>query len=124
MSEATVTLLVLAVCVALFISNRLPVGVVAILTSLSLLALGVVDLPTALGGFGDPVVVFIASLFVVAEGLDASGLTAWVGRRITSGVRSDRIALLVVLMRVTAVLSALVTPNGAAAAMGSSQSGV
>lgn len=99
-------------------------GVVAILTSLSLLALGVVDLPTALGGFGDPVVVFIASLFVVAEGLDASGLTAWVGRRITSGVRSDRIALLVVLMRVTAVLSALVTPNGAAAAMGSSQSGV
>lgn len=117
MSEATVTLLVLAVCVGLFISNRVPVGVVAILTSLSLLALGVVDLHTALGGFGDPVVVFIASLFVVAEGLDASGLTAWVGRRITSGVRSDRISLLVVLMLVTAVLSALVTPNGAAAAM-------
>lgn len=40
MSEAVITLLVLAVCVALFISNRLPVGVVAILTSLSLPALG------------------------------------------------------------------------------------
>lgn len=117
MSEATLTLLVLAVCVALFISNRVPVGVVAILTSLSLLALGVIDLPTALGGFGDPVVVFIASLFVVAEGLDASGLTAWMGRRITTRVGTSRIALLVVLMLVTAVLSALVTPNGAAAAM-------
>lgn len=117
MSEATLTLLVLAICVALFISNRVPVGVVAILTSLSLLALGIVDLPSALGGFGDPVVVFIASLFVVAEGLDASGLTAWVGRCITTGVGTSRIALLVVLMLVTAVLSALVTPNGAAAAM-------
>lgn len=117
MSEATLTLLVLAVCVALFISNRVPVGVVAILTSLSLLALGVIDLPTALGGFGDPVVVFIASLFVVAEGLDASGLTAWMGRRITTRVGTSRIALLVVLMLVTALLSALVTPNGAAAAM-------
>jgi hypothetical protein len=44
-SEATLTLLVLAVCVAPFISNWVPVGVVAILTSLPFLALGVIDLP-------------------------------------------------------------------------------
>lgn len=40
MSDATLSLLVLAGCVGLFIWNRLSVGVVAILTALALYATG------------------------------------------------------------------------------------
>lgn len=117
MDHATWTLLVLLIAVALFAWNRLSVGVVAVLVALSLLALGIVDVPTALGGFGDPVVVFIATLFVVAEGLDASGVTARIGRLITRRAGGSRVVLVAVLMVTTAVLSAVITPNGAAAAM-------
>ena len=39
-------------------------------------------LDQALAGFGDPVVIFIATLFVVSEGLDATGVTAWAGQQL------------------------------------------
>ena len=42
-------------------------------SALSLWATGVLDLDQALAGFGDPAVLFIASLFVVSEALDATG---------------------------------------------------
>ena len=48
-------------------------------SSLSLWATGVLDLNQSLAGFGDPAVIFIASLFVVSESLDATGVTV-VGR--------------------------------------------
>ena len=57
----------LAAVVVLFVWDRLPVAIVAIGVALSLWATGVLDLDTALAGFGDPTVLFIASLFVVSE---------------------------------------------------------
>jgi di/tricarboxylate transporter len=46
---------------------------------MSLWATGVLDLEQSVAGFGDPTVLFIASLFVVSEALDSSGVTAWAG---------------------------------------------
>jgi Na+/H+ antiporter NhaD/arsenite permease-like protein len=80
--DATVTLVVLAAAVALFVWNRLPIAVVALAVALALYAAGVVSLEQALAGFGDPTVLFIASLFVIAEALDASGVTTWAGRQL------------------------------------------
>ncbi|HWS57142.1 MAG TPA: SLC13 family permease, partial [Actinotalea sp.] len=117
MSDATLSLLVLAVTVALFIWNRLPVGVVAILTALTLYATGLVGLETALGGFGDPVVLFIAALFVVSEGLDSSGVTAWAGQVLTERAGTRRVPLMAATMGLAALLSAAITPNGAIAAL-------
>ena len=51
-------------------AHRLPVAIVAIVTSLTLWATFILPLTSALGGFGDPVVIFIATLFVVSEGID------------------------------------------------------
>lgn len=117
MSDATTSLLVLAACVVLFVSNRLPVGVVAILTALSLYVTGLLTAEQALAGFGDPVVVFIASLFVLSEGLESSGVTAWAGKQLMDRAGDGRSRLLVGLMAMAAVMAALVTPNGAAAAL-------
>lgn len=117
MTDAGLSLLVLGVAVALFIWNRLPVGSVAILVSLALLATGLLDAETVLAGFGDPVVIFIATLFVVSEGLDATGVTAWLGNVISRRAGSGAVALLVTVMALSALLSALITPNGAVAAL-------
>ena len=58
MSDSTMTFLVLAFTVGVFVWDRLPIGVVAFGVALSLWATGVLDLDQALGGFGDPTVIF------------------------------------------------------------------
>lgn len=117
MDPAVTSLLVLVGAVVLFLWNRLPVGVVAILVALSLYATGVLDASEALGGFGDPVVVFVASLFVVSEALDATGVTTWAGQVVGGSAGSSRRTLLVRVMLLAAVLTAFVSPNGAVAAL-------
>lgn len=117
MNPATTTFVILGLTVVVFAINRLPVGVVAVLTALSLWLTGVVDLQVALGGFGDPVIIFIATLFIVAEGLDRAGVTAWIGSIIERHAGTDRGKVTLVLMGIAAVLAAIITPNGAAAAM-------
>lgn len=116
MSDATLSLIVLGAAVALFVWNRLPAALVAVLTALALAATGVLTQQQALAGFGDPVVVFIATLFVLSDGLEASGVTAWAGRELLARAGSGRTRVLVSLMALGALLAALVTPNGAAAA--------
>ncbi|MGV8964961.1 MAG: SLC13 family permease [Cellulomonas sp.] len=117
MDDATISLLILGVVIVAFIWNRLPVGGVAILASLSLYATGVLPVQQALSGFGDLVVVFIASLFVVSEGIDSAGVTTWAGQWLLSHLGDRPRVALVAVMAMAAVMSALITLNGAAAAL-------
>ena len=82
MSDSTITFLVLGATVVVFVWDYLPVAIVALGVTLSLWATGVLELDQALAGFGDPAVIFIASLFVVSESLDATGVTAWAGQEL------------------------------------------
>jgi di/tricarboxylate transporter len=115
--QATISLLILAAVIVAFVWNRLPVGVVAVLASLSLFVTGVLPVEQALGGFGDLVVVFIASLFVVSEGIDSAGVTTWAGQWLLSVVGDRPRVALVAVMAMASVMAALITLNGAAAAL-------
>lgn len=117
MSPAAITLATLGVVVVLFIWNRLPVELVAVGSALVLYATGVLTLSEALGGFGDPAVIFIAALFVVSESLDSSGVTAWVAQKIVGRSTGGWRRLLVLVMILAAVLTALIGLNGTAAAL-------
>jgi di/tricarboxylate transporter len=117
MDDATLSLLILAAVVVLFVWNRLPVGAVAILTALSLWATGLLSSTAVLAGFGDPVVIFIATLFVVSEGIDATGVTTWVGQQIVARAGTQRSRLLIAICALCAVLTALITLNGSVAAL-------
>jgi len=81
-----------------------------------LYAAGVLDANQVFAGFGDPVVPFLAGLFVISEGLDAAGVTGWAGHQLISRAGS-RSRLVVALLSFVAILSALITPNGAVAAL-------
>src|SRR6185503_5576125 len=117
MSDVTITFAVLAAIVVLFVWGRVPVEVVAIGAALVLWATGVLTLEQSLAGFGDPVVVFIAALFIVSESLDSSGVTAWAGQELVARAGASRTRLLVLMMLVVAGLTALVTVNAAVAAL-------
>lgn len=113
----TATFVILGLAVIAFISNRLPIGLVALGVAVSLWATGVLTLNEAFAGFGDPTVIFIASLFVVSESLDATGVTVWAGSWVVSRAGESRRSLIVVIILFTAVTTALVSVNGAVAAL-------
>lgn len=117
MDDATTALVVLGVVIALFIWNRLPVGVVAIFAALALWATGLVSTEEAVGGFGDPVVIFIATLFVVSEGIDSTGVTTWAGQRLVERAGTAHSRVLVAVCLLSALLTSLITLNGAVAAL-------
>jgi di/tricarboxylate transporter len=117
MDDGTLSLVILGLTVALFVWHRLPVEVVAVLTALALWATGVVGFPEILAGFGDPVVIFIATLFVVSEGIDSTGVTAWAGQVIVQHAGTTRARVLVAVTLLSAVLTAFITLNGAVAAL-------
>jgi di/tricarboxylate transporter len=117
LSHTTITFLVLAATVVVFVWDRLPVAVVAMGVALSLWATGVLDLDQSLAGFGDQAVIFIGALFVVSEALDATGVTAWAGQELINRAGQSRTKLLVLTMLLVALLTALISVNGAVAAL-------
>ena len=116
-ADSTVVYLVLAAVVLLFVSNRLPVEIVAVGTALALWATGVLEIEQALAGFGDPTVIFIATLFVVSEALDSTGITTWAGQQLIARSGDSRIRLVVLMMLLCALLTALISVNGSVAAL-------
>jgi di/tricarboxylate transporter len=116
-SDAAIVFIVLGVIVVLFVWNRVPVEIVAIGASLSLAATGVLTLDQSLSGFGDATVVFIAALFVVSEAIDSTGVTAYAGQQLTLHAGSNPRRLMVLTMLLVALLTALISVNGAVAAL-------
>lgn len=111
------TFLILGGVVVLFVSNLVPVELVAIGAALALWATGILDLQQTLAGFGDPAVIFIAALFVVSEGLDATGVTTWAGQRVIAIAGDDRRKLRLLILLLVAAFTALISVNGAVAAL-------
>jgi di/tricarboxylate transporter len=112
-----ITLLILGLAVVAFMTGRIPIAIVAVGVSVSLWATGVLDLHQALAGFGDPTVIFIASLFVVSAALDATGVTAWAGQQAIARGGTSRVGLLMTFCLLVALLTALISVNGAVAAL-------
>lgn len=108
---------IIAVMIVLFVWDRLPVIVVCFAATLALYASGILTLEESLSGFGDPSVLFVASLFVVSAGLEMTGVTAWAGRILVAKAGDSRARLLVWMMLFGGVLSAVISVNGAVAAL-------
>ncbi len=106
---------VLAVAVVLFASDRLRPDVVALLVIVALTLGGILTVPEAVAGFGDPVVILIAGLFVVGEGLVQTGVANQVGNWLTRVAGASETRLLVLLMLAVAGLGAFMSSTGVVA---------
>lgn len=118
MSGIATMAVIILVAVVLFVWNRLPVVIVAMGVAVALYATGLLTIGEAFAGLGDPAVVFIASLFIVSAGLEVTGVTAWAGQQLIAHAgRESRTRLLVFTMLLVATLTALISVNGAVAAL-------
>jgi di/tricarboxylate transporter len=91
---------VLAGAVALFAWGRPRSDVVAILVVLALNLTGVLTIQESLAGFGDPVVILIAAVSIVGEGLIATGVAYRLGEAVmrAGGNSEARLVALVMLL--------------------------
>ena len=117
MNDVYVLFLIIAVVIVLFITEKVPVVIVALGTALALYFTGILDFRQALGGLGDPTTIFIASLFVVSAGLEVTGVTAWAGQFLIDKAGESRVRQLVLIMLACAALTGLISLNGAVAAL-------
>jgi di/tricarboxylate transporter len=117
MNDIAITFALVVIVVALFAWGRIPVVIVAIGLALALYATGILDVEQAMSGLGDPAVIFIATLFVVSAGLDATGVTAWAGKFLITKAGNSQKRLLILIMLLVALLTALISVNGSVAAL-------
>jgi di/tricarboxylate transporter len=105
----------LLVTIILFVSGLFRLDVVAIMVILALVLSGLLSPTAALAGFGDPVVLLIAGLFVVGEALFRTGVAYAIGDWLMSVAGTNESRLLILLMLVVAGLSAFMSSTGAVA---------
>jgi di/tricarboxylate transporter len=108
---------VLVGTVVLFVSERLRLDVVAVLALLALSVTGILTPGEALAGFAEPVVIMIAALFVVGDGLFQTGVAQAMGRLPARLAGDSQVRLMVILMILVAALSGFMSSTGTVAVM-------
>jgi di/tricarboxylate transporter len=117
MHESTIVALIIAVGVMLFIWNRFPAVVVGILMILTFYLTGILEIREAVGGFGDPVVVMVFGLFVVASGLESAGVTTWAGQKLVRASKGSVGKAFFFLFLIAAVMTSVIGFIAACAAL-------
>ena len=105
----------LAVTIGLFLSDKLRLDVIAVAVMLTLMLSGLLTPAEALAGFADPVVIMIAGLFVLGEGLLRTGVAHGIGEWVTRAAGDGEGRLVALLMLAVAGLSAFMSSTGAVA---------
>lgn len=107
---------ILAGMMALFIWGRLRYDLVAVLALLAAVFTGIVPHKAAFSGFGDDIVIIVASALVVSAAVARSGVMEAVLHRVSPYITSVQ-GQIVVLVTVVTILSAFVKNIGALAMM-------
>ena len=113
--DAILTLLVLVGAVVLFVTEKLPVDVVAMLVLASLLVLGLVTPVEALSGFSSEATITVAAMFVLSAGLAHTGALASLGRLF--GRVKNGFLFMLLLMLIVGPISAFVNNTAAVAVL-------
>jgi di/tricarboxylate transporter len=103
--ELTVTLIILAAAIALFLSERLSVDLVALLVLIALGFSRVLSPQEVFSGLSDPAVITILGVFVLAHGLNVTGIAERVGTLIVRAAGASEVRLTAALMSSAAFLS-------------------
>jgi di/tricarboxylate transporter len=116
MPAALVALGVVAVAVALFAIERIPVEVSALALVVLLVAAGLLTPQEALAGFSSDAVIFIFALLAMTQGLEAAGVMRLVSERVLTMARFGRGAFMVALLGVVCGFSTVASNTAVTAA--------
>jgi len=116
-STILLVLAILALTVVLFVTERVRADLVALLVLLALAITRVLSPAEALAGFANPVVITLASVLVLSQGLLRTGVASRWGRRWLRRAGDGEGRLVAVLMLTVGVFSGVMHDVGVAALM-------
>ncbi len=111
------TLAILAFAILFFVTEWLRVDVVALIVVVALMMSGVLTAQQAIAGFSNPVVITIASLFVIGGGILQTGLAEAIGNRVLKIAGGHPTRLMVMIMIAVSLLSAFMSDTGTVAVL-------
>ncbi len=112
-----VTLIVLIVSAAFFVSGKFRSDIVALCALLALLVFQVLTPEEALSGFSNQVVIMMIGLFVVGGAIFQTGLAKMISSRILKLAGKSELRLFLLVMLVTGGIGAFVSNTGTVALM-------
>lgn len=113
--EIAIVLGTIVLSVVLFVTERLPMELVALLVMVGLALSGLITPAEALSGFSNPAVVTVWAVFILSGGLSHTGVAGLLGRQVLRWAGQGEARLIVVIMLTAGVLSAFMNNVGVAA---------
>ena len=115
--EMYLTLGILAFAILFFVTEWLRVDVVALVVVITLMVTNLLTPGEAIAGFSSPIVLTIASLFIIGGAILQTGLAATIGRQILKVAGGGETSLLIAVMLTVAILSAFMSDTGTVAVL-------
>ena len=115
--ELTLTFIILAITILLFMTNRLRGDLVAVMALLAFVIFGILTPVEALAGFSNSVVIMIAALFVVGAGILRTGLAGMAGNLLLKWSGDSELRLFILLLVIVATVGAFMSNTGTVALM-------
>ena len=112
-----ITLIVLVIASAFFVSGKVRSDIVALCALLALMVSGVLTPEEALSGFSNNVVIMMVGLFVVGGAIFQTGLAKKISSKILEFAGTSEIRLFLLVMLVTGAIGAFVSNTGTVALM-------
>lgn len=124
MSPAVISLIIFAVCVVLFIWNKIPIAVTALLGLLAMMLFNIVPFNEAFKNFGSSTIVLICGMMVVGKATFNTGLAQLIGNKVISLAHGNERLVVIFSTAITALISAFLSNIATLAIMISILTGV
>ncbi len=109
MSPAILSLIIFGVCVVLFIWNRLPISVTALLGLTAMVLTGVVSFSDGFKNFGTSTIVLICAMMVVGKATFNTGLAQVAGEKVIGLAHGNERLIVILATAMTALSSAFLS---------------
>lgn len=116
MSPAVITLLFLLFAIVMFVWERIPLAITAMIVCIGLILTRVLDPKTAFNGFVNSNVILFVAMFIVGGALFETGMANKIGGLVTKFAKSER-QLIVAVMVITGLMSGVLSNTGTAAVL-------
>lgn len=112
-----ITLLILAIASALFISGKVRSDLVAVCALILLMLFDILTPTEAMSGFSNSVLIMMVGLFIVGGGIFQTGLAKMASKKLLKLAGTNETRLLITVILVTSALGAFVSNTGTVAVM-------
>lgn len=115
--EIGLVLTILVISLALFVSEKIRMDVIALLVMGSLVLTELVTPPEAVAGFSNPAVIAVWAMFILSSGLTRTGIADVIGTTVLRLAGRQESRMIIVIMLTAGGLSAFMNNIGVAALM-------